>query len=105
TVKVAAAAVACMVAWRLPASLGALRDDPGLLALEAASLTVAGLALWTECVASSPFQPRGSRPQRMAVCALCMWANWVMGYLVAMSKGSWYPGYPHPAGGLDARIE
>jgi cytochrome c oxidase assembly factor CtaG len=95
---VAAAALACMVAWRVPASVDALRSGGWPLAIEVVSLSLSGTALWLECVTSPPLGPRSPRPVRIALCAAAMWTIWVLAYVVAMSNGDWYPAYHHWAG-------
>jgi cytochrome c oxidase assembly factor CtaG len=92
------AALACMVAWRLPPAVNRLHSGGWPLALEAVSLGVAGVVLWLECVTSPPLVPRSTRPVRIALCALSMWTIWVLAYLVAMAKGDWYQAYHHGAG-------
>ena len=91
-------ALACMVAWRLPAAVNRLRSGGWPLAVEAVSLFVAGVVLWLECMTSTPLVPRSTRPIRIALCALSMWTIWVLAYLVAMSKGDWFRAYYHGAG-------
>jgi cytochrome c oxidase assembly factor CtaG len=93
-----AAALACMVTWRLPAVVNWLRSEGWPLALETVSLGTAGVVLWLECITSPPLVPRSTRPVRMALCALSMWTVWVLAYLVAMSRGDWYQAYHHNAG-------
>ncbi len=70
TVVVTVPALACMVAWRTPSAVNALRAGGWLLALEALSLGIAGAALWLECIGSGTLVPRGPRPQRIAVAAI-----------------------------------
>lgn len=99
-------ALACMVAWRTPAAVNAVRAGGWLLALEVLSLGIAGAVLWLECVGSGVLVPRGSRPQRIAVAAVSMWTVWVLAYLLAMSDASWYRSYPHvPGHGLSLAID
>lgn len=98
TVAAGAPALACVVAWRTPAAVDALRSDRWLLALEVASLIVFGASFWLECIGSPPLVPRGPRPHHIATCAAGLWTAWIMAYLLAMSNGAWYTAYPHPAG-------
>jgi cytochrome c oxidase assembly factor CtaG len=92
------AALACMVAWRLPAAVNRLHSGGWPLALEVVSLFAAGTVLWLECVTSPPLVPRSTRPIRITLCALSMWTIWVLAYLVGMSQGDWYKAYHHVAG-------
>ena len=106
TVAVAAPALACMVAWRTPAAVNALKTGGWLLALESVSLGIAGAALWLECITSGALVPRGPRPQRIAVAAVSMWTIWVLAYLLAMSGAGWYRTYLHvPGHGLSLAID
>jgi cytochrome c oxidase assembly factor CtaG len=106
TVAVAAPALACMVAWRTPAAVNALKAGGWLLALEVLSLGVAGAALWLECISSGALVPRGPRPQRIAVAAVSMWTIWVLAYLLAMSGAGWYRSYLHvPGHGISLAID
>ncbi len=98
TVAVAVPALACMVAWRTPDAVNALKAEGWLLALEAVSLGTAGAALWLECSSSGALVPRGPRPQRIAVAAVSMWTIWVLAYLLAMSGAGWYRSYLHVPG-------
>ena len=98
--------LACLVAWRLPAAVNRLHSGGWPLALEAVSLSAAGIVLWLECVTSPPLSPRSTRPVRIALIALSMWTVWVIAYLVAMAKGDWYPAYSHMSGqGLSLAID
>ena len=99
------AALACMVAWRLPAAVDRLHSGGWPLAVEVVSLSLAGTVLWLECVTSPPLVPRSTRPVRIALCALSMWTIWVLAYLVAMSDADWYRAYDHVAGGLRPAVD
>lgn len=97
----AAAFLAVVIAWRVPASVDALARHPWLVLLEAVTLVAAGIGLWLELVESPPLVPRLARPSRVALAAVSMWTIWVMAYLVAMSHASWYRAYVHhPGSGL-----
>ncbi len=93
-----ALALACMVTWRLPASVDALRSGGWPLAVEAFTLGLSGVVIWLECLTSPPLAPRCARPMRIALSAVSMWTIWTLAYLVAMSDGEWYPAYRHVAG-------
>lgn len=94
----AALFVAGAIAWRIPPMVNALATHPWLLAVEAITLVVVGVGLWLELIDSPPLKPRLSRPNRIALAALSMWAIWILAYLVGLSHGSWYRGYTHVAG-------
>jgi cytochrome c oxidase assembly factor CtaG len=93
-------ALACAAAWRTPAAVNRLHAGGWPLALEVVSLTIAGTALWLECVTSPPLIPRSTRPLRIAIAAVSMWTIWILAYMVAMSPNEWYRAYHHVAGGL-----
>jgi cytochrome c oxidase assembly factor CtaG len=90
--------LAGIVLWRIPLTVDALARHPGLVVAEAVTLVVVGIGLWLELVESPPFTPRLSRPNRVALAAVSMWAVWVLAYLVGLSHASWYSAYPHQAG-------
>ena len=91
-------ALGCTVAWRTPAAVNRLHSGGWPVALEVVSLTVAGIALWLECVTSPPLVPRSTRPVRIAIAAVSMWTVWFLAYLVAMSPNDWYRAYHHVTG-------
>jgi cytochrome c oxidase assembly factor CtaG len=97
--------VALVVLWRTPAWMDALARHPGLVALEVASLAVAGLGLWLELLACPPLVPRLPRPWRAVLAALSMWAAWVMAYVVGFSRVSWYPAFHHAGAALSASAD
>ena len=97
-VFVAVLFLAVMVFWRTPVGVNGLVHHASLVALEGATLTAAGIALWLELVESLPLVPRLTRPHRIAMSAICMWTIWVMAYLVGLSGGSWYTAFAHHAG-------
>jgi cytochrome c oxidase assembly factor CtaG len=86
------------VVWRIPATVDALARHPWLVAVEAVSLIGLSGGLWLELVESPPLTPRLSRPSRVALAAVVMWAIWILAYLVGLSHASWYHAYSHHAG-------
>ncbi len=90
--------LAGVIIWRTPLAVDGLRRHPWLVALEAPLLVVVGVGLWLELVESPPLRPRLSRPARVALAAISMWAVWILAYFVGLSHGSWYQAYPHHAG-------
>jgi cytochrome c oxidase assembly factor CtaG len=94
----AALYLAGAVLWRIPPSVNALERHPWLVAVEAVTLVPVGMGLWLELVESPPLTPRLSRPHRVALAAVSMWAVWVLAYLVGLSHASWYHAYVHHAG-------
>lgn len=85
--------IAISVAWRLPVSVNALVGYPALTIAEAASLTIAGCALWLELVESPPFLPTIARPLRAAFAALPMWVIWASAYIMAFSHTVWFTAF------------
>jgi cytochrome c oxidase assembly factor CtaG len=97
--------MAGVIAWRVPGSVDALAQHGWLAPIEAASLLVAGIGLWSLLTAGPP--PAGGRPPypwRMASATAVMWTIWVMAYLIGFSRASWYPAYGRAAG-LSARAD
>ncbi len=86
------------VVWRIPPTVNALERHPWLVAVEVVTLVPVGMGLWLELVESPPLTPRLSRPHRVALAAVSMWAIWVLAYLVGLSHASWYHAYVHHAG-------
>jgi cytochrome c oxidase assembly factor CtaG len=89
--------IAVAVLWRLPVAVNALVRYPALTVAEAASLTVAGCALWLELVESPPFLPTITRPLRAAFAALPMWVIWASAYIMAFSHTVWFTAFAHRA--------
>lgn len=90
--------VAAVVAWRTPAAVSAVGQHRWLLAVEAATLVVLGVALWLELVASSPMAPRTTASRRIVLAAIAMWTVWSVAYVAGMAHGQGYPGFHHHAG-------
>jgi cytochrome c oxidase assembly factor CtaG len=88
--------MAALIAWRLPASVDALANLPGLAVLEMASLVAVGSALWLELVESPPLLPRLSRPLRAVFAAVAMWTIWILAYILGFSHVAWFGAYTHP---------
>jgi cytochrome c oxidase assembly factor CtaG len=87
-----------VVLWRIPRTVDALARHRWLVVVEAVTLVGVGVGLWLELVESPPLTPRLSRPHRVAMAAVTMWAIWVVAYLVGLSHGSWYHAYLHGPG-------
>ena len=86
------------VLWRIPPSVNALARHPWLVVAEAVTLVPVGMGLWLELVESPPLTPRLTRPHRVALAAVSMWAIWVLAYLIGLSHASWYHAYVHHPG-------
>lgn len=95
----AVADVALVVLWRIPPWMDAVARHRWLVGPEAVSLVVTGVGLWLELVACPPLSPRLPRPWRAVLAAVCMWATWIMAYVVGFSHVSWYRAFSH-AGSL-----
>jgi cytochrome c oxidase assembly factor CtaG len=87
-----------VVGWRTRPAVDAVSAHGALVALEAVTLVLAGVGLWTECVESPPLAPRVDRPKRIAFAAVAMWTIWVSAYVVGLSHTSVYPAFHHAAG-------
>jgi cytochrome c oxidase assembly factor CtaG len=68
-----AAFIALTIAWRLPATLGALARSPALAAAEMVTLLAAGTGIWQELARTRPGQDQLPRPARAAAAAAAMW--------------------------------
>jgi cytochrome c oxidase assembly factor CtaG len=86
------------VLWRSAPAVNALLRHGALVALEALTLVVAGLAFQVELVESPPLRACPSRPYRIGATAAVMWSAWVVAYLAGMSHSQWYGGFRHVAG-------
>jgi cytochrome c oxidase assembly factor CtaG len=98
--------LALIIVWRLPVSVNALVQNPGLTVLEAFSLVACGCALWLELVESPPFLPRINRPLRAAFAAVPMWTIWAGAYIMAFSRTAWFSAYAQrPGHGLSVAVD
>ena len=86
------------IIWRTPGAVDGLVHHPWLVFVEAFVLIAFGMGLWLELAESPPLAPRLSRPGRLALAAISMWAVWILAYLVGLSHASWYQAYPHHPG-------
>lgn len=66
--------------------------------VESLSLIGVGLALWLDLVDSPPLSPGTTRPYRIGMATIAMWVVWILAYLDAMSRSSWYDVFHHVAG-------
>jgi cytochrome c oxidase assembly factor CtaG len=94
-----------VIAWHAPVAVAAVASHGWLAPLEALSLLVFGLGLWLELVDSPPLQPRSGPLLRAVLGAVCMWAFWIMAYLVGLSSRGFYPNFHHTAGSLSAAAD
>lgn len=79
------------VLWRLSSVVNFLGHHSWLSIVESLTLMSAGVLLWFELIDSTPLRPSTTRPYRIGVSAVAMWTIWVIAYLMAMSRNSWYP--------------
>jgi len=86
------------ITWRLPVTVDATVRHPVLTVAEAATLIVAGCALWLELVQSPPLLPTISKPLRAALAALPMWTIWAVGYILGFSHAAWFTAFVHVPG-------
>jgi cytochrome c oxidase assembly factor CtaG len=93
--------VLVVVVWRTPGVVSAIGHHPWLLAVEAVTLVVAGVALWLELAASPPMTPRTTVSRRIVLATVAMWTVWIVAYVAGMAHGQGYPGFHHhPGAGL-----
>ena len=87
-----------MVAWFTPALVAATLHHSWLGMIAVVTLTIGGIGLWLELVASPPLAPRSGHLRRVVLAAVAMWLVWVEAYLLAMSQTAWYSGFVHVSG-------
>ncbi len=97
-VLVAGVFITLAVAWRVAPVVDTVVRHPWLTVLEAASLSVGGVALFRHLIESPPLTPGASRPYRIGISAVVMWVVWIVAYLDGMSRTSWYDVFVHVAG-------
>lgn len=86
------------VVWRTVPVVDSLVKHPWLTSLESVLLVGIGALLWVDLIESPPLKPATTRPFRLGMSAVSMWTVWVLAYLGAMSRDSWYPAFVHLAG-------
>jgi cytochrome c oxidase assembly factor CtaG len=87
--------LALVVLWRMPAWADAVARNGWLLVPEALSLAVAGAGVWLELAGAPPLSPRLARPWQAVLAAACMWATWILAYVVGFAHMSWYRAFHH----------
>ena len=101
-VAVLAVFFAVCLCWRLIPVVDAVARHPLLILPEAATLLLAGIALWLELVASPPIAPRLPRPQRALIAVLAMWSTWAVAYVIGFSAHGLFSAYDPAGSGLGA---
>lgn len=92
--------------WRAAPVVNALVHHHWLVIIEAVTLFFPSLFLMVELIESPPFSPGISRPYRIGISAVVMWAAWIVAYLAGMSNNSWYSAFRHVAGhGISANAD
>lgn len=84
--------------WRVAPIVDGLVRYPWLTFIEALTLVVGGVVLFSDLVESPPLRPGAPRPVRIGISAIVMWAVWIVAYLDGMSHSSWYHAFHHYAG-------
>ena len=82
--------IALTIFWRAAPVLDFTVRHGWVVVFESLSTLVVGVVLWTDLVESPPLSPGATRPYRIGMSAVAMWAIWVLAYLDAMSHSSWY---------------
>ncbi|MFZ1062266.1 MAG: cytochrome c oxidase assembly protein [Acidimicrobiales bacterium] len=90
--------LALTIFWRSAPAVDFTVRHGWVVVLEALSTVLVGVVLWTDLVESPPLTPGATRPYRIAMAAVAMWTIWILAYLDAMSRSSWYSVFPHVAG-------
>jgi cytochrome c oxidase assembly factor CtaG len=90
--------VAIVVAWRTTGAVGAIGRHHWLVWVEAATLVVTGVVLWSELVDVPPLVSRTPPGRRIVLASIAMWTVWAVAYVAGMSHGQGYPGFHHVAG-------
>jgi cytochrome c oxidase assembly factor CtaG len=105
-ITAAIAVIAVTVFWRTAPVVDALVHHHVLVLVEAVTLVVPSVLLMVELVESPPLAPGISRPYRIGLSAVVMWAAWIVAYLAGMAHGSWYTAFHHVAGrGISASAD
>jgi cytochrome c oxidase assembly factor CtaG len=92
--------------WRSAPAVNALVHHHWLVIFEAVTLSIPTVFLMVEVIESPPLSPGVSRPYRIGLAAVVMWAAWIVAYLAGMSNDSWYTAFHHVAGkGLSANAD
>ncbi len=84
--------------WRVAPVVDFLVRHPWMAWIEALSLILPGMALFSNLIESPPLRPGTLRPYRIGISAGVMWSAWVVAYLDGMSHDSWYHAFHHVAG-------
>lgn len=97
-VVVAIVFAAVTVFWRVAPVVDYLVRHNWLVSIEALTLLMAGIPLFTNLIESPPMAPGTLRPYRIGISAGVMWVSWIVAYLDGMSHDSWYHAFRHIAG-------
>jgi len=90
--------LALLIFWRVAPVVDFEVRHGFVVLIESWSLVGSGLALWLDLVNSPPLSPGTTRPYRIGMATISMWAVWILAYLDAMSHSSWYNVFHHIAG-------
>jgi cytochrome c oxidase assembly factor CtaG len=86
------------VVWRVAPVVDFMVRHNWLVVVESLSLVLVGAIFWTELVESPPLAPCTTRPYRVAMSVIAMWVIWILAYIDAMSRSSFYTVFHHVAG-------
>jgi cytochrome c oxidase assembly factor CtaG len=98
TVAVALVFTALTIFWRVTPVVDFLVNHAWLTVIESLSLVAVGAVLFTDLIESPPLTPGATRPYRISIATGVMWSAWMVAYLGAMSRNSWYHVFRHVAG-------
>ncbi len=92
--------------WRIAPVVDFMVRHGWVVVIESVSLVLVGAIFWTELVASPPLSPRTTRPYRVAMSVLALWALWILAYVDDMSRSEFYAAFHHVAGrGISASAD
>ncbi len=87
-----------LIFWRVAPVVDALVRYRWLVVVEALTLVIGGVPMFSNLIESPPMKPGTLRPYRIGISAGVMWVAWVVAYLDGMSHTSWYNVFHHTAG-------
>jgi len=89
---------ALTIVWRMAPVVDSIVRHRWLVIVEALSLLLVGVPMFSNLIESPPMKPGTMRPYRIGISAGVMWVAWVISYLDGMSHTSWYHAFHHVAG-------
>lgn len=98
--------LAVNIFWRVAPVVDFVVHHNWVVVFESLSLVLTGGFFWTELIESPPLSPRTTRPYRVVMSIVAMWVIWVLAYIDAMSRSTFYTAFHHVAGhGISASAD